>query len=108
MPTWTRLRRDDRRSSACAGAVQAAVRNPNPLATAGVLTLRNAKGKFVGQANFQIAKTSTKRVKVVLTPSAFAKLKTQGQLKLAATLVLKTGAVKQTAKATLTIKPPLP
>jgi hypothetical protein len=91
-----------------AGAVRVPVRNPNPLATAGVLTLRNAKGKVVGQTKFPIAARTTKGVKVLLAPATFAKLTAQGQLKLAATLVLKRGAVKRTAKATLTVKPPLP
>jgi hypothetical protein len=90
------------------GGVKVPVRNPNPLATAGVLTLRDAKGKVVGQAKFAIAAKSTKRVKVHLKSGAFAKLLAKGQLKLRATLVLSKGKVKKTARATLTLRPPKP
>jgi hypothetical protein len=90
------------------GNVDVPIRNPNPLAAGGKLVLRNAKGKVVGRADFQIAKRSTHLIKIPLGKGVFAKLKAKGQLKLGATLVLSKGAVKRTTKATLTINAPKP
>jgi hypothetical protein len=91
-----------------AGNVNVPVRNPNPVAVAVDLTLRNAKGKVVGHAKFQIAKTSTKPVKVHLKSGAFAKLLAKGQRAYGATLVLSKGKVKRTTKTQLTVKKPKP
>ncbi|HKP90993.1 MAG TPA: hypothetical protein VJT75_13585 [Thermoleophilaceae bacterium] len=90
-----------------AGDLEVPVRNPNPLAAAGDLTLRNA-GNVVGHLKFQIAKQSTKTVTVHLKAGVFAKLKQKGQVPLGATLVLSKGAVKRTASTTLTVKKPKP
>ena len=91
-----------------AGDVNVLIRNPNPLAVGGKLTVRNKTGKAVGSSNFTIAARSTKPVKVHLSKGTFAKLKRKGQLKLGATLVLSKGKVKRTANATLTVTKPKP
>jgi hypothetical protein len=91
-----------------AGDVKVPVANPNLVPAAGDVTLRNAKGKVVGHTKFPIGAKAAKSVKVHLAKGAFAKLEEKGQLKLRATLVLSKGAVKKTAKATLTVKPPKP
>jgi hypothetical protein len=91
-----------------AGDVMVPVRNPNPLGTAGALTLRNAKGKVVGSAKFTIGAQRTKTVKVHLKSGAFAKLLATGQLKYKATLVLSKGTVKRTTRTSLTVNKPKP
>ncbi|MFL5781542.1 MAG: hypothetical protein ACJ760_09535 [Thermoleophilaceae bacterium] len=91
-----------------AGDVLVPVRNPNPLGTGGLLTLRNAKGKVVGSAKFTIGARATKTVKVHLTSGPLSKLIAKGQLKLHATLVLSKGTVKRTTKTALTVKKPKP